>query len=212
MSAMSAARRSTRRARTAAPRAAALALVLLLTAAGGLSAQIHANAQRGFSPEKAFQLGEVDQVNLFNGNLVLTLPIGPAYPVGGQLSYRLTLTYNSNVWDFQERFTSSTSYVQALPHRRSNAGMGWAVGFGRIEPPFAPTNDSNHYLYVGEDGNEHLFYPTLHEGDPEDAPVSGVTETLYSRDGSYLRLRRLSNNTRWSSPTARCASSGWTAS
>jgi RHS repeat-associated protein len=177
------------------PLAAAAVLGLALTAAVPLPAQTHANAQRGFSPEKVFQSGEIDHVALFNGNLTLTLPLGPSYPVNGQFSYGITLTYNSNCWDFQERLANSTSYVQALPNRRSNAGMGWMLSFGRLEPPGAPTNDSGRYLYVGEDGGEHLFYPTLHEGDAADAAVTGVLETLYTRDGTYLRLRRMSDGT-----------------
>ena len=54
----------------------------------------------GIQPEKAYQLGDVDHINVFNGNLVLAIPIGQRYPVGANFSYGLNLLYNSNVWDF----------------------------------------------------------------------------------------------------------------
>jgi RHS repeat-associated protein len=170
-------------------------LLLLALAASTLSAQGHPNSDRGFSPERSYQVGDVDNVNLFNGNMVITLPLGSSYPVGGGLSYGLTLVYNSNVWDFQQRedFSSGVTYTQGFPSRWDNAGLGWNVSLGRL---FAPTErgfDADRWAYVGPDGADHVFYPTLHEGDPQDAgDVPGgsiLSERVsYSRDGSYLRM------------------------
>jgi len=55
-----------------------LALLLLL-ASGGVRAALaddYPSQALGTQPEKAYQFGNVDHVNLFNGNLVLTIPIG----------------------------------------------------------------------------------------------------------------------------------------
>lgn len=167
-----------------------LAAFLLLAAPVLLSADVHPNAEGGFAPEKAFQTGEIDNINMFNGSLVLTIPIGNAYPVGGGLGYGLTLVYNSTPWVFQQRQdpVSGQTYTQAYPEPRSNAGLGWRVSLGELFAPMAtvddvPVNNSDNWLYQGPDGNEHVFYGTLHEGDPA---VSGVS---YTRDGSYLRMK-----------------------
>ena len=76
-----------------------LALGLLLAAPG--TAQEDPTSARGFEADKVYQLGNLDHVGLFNGNLSLTLPVGPSFPVGGNLSYQLVLVNNSNLWDFE---------------------------------------------------------------------------------------------------------------
>ena len=80
--------------------------LLILLASLGLPAvaQQDPNVALGFKPETAFALGDVDNINLFNGNLVVTLPLGQRFPAGGALSYGLTLVYNSEVWTVWERF------------------------------------------------------------------------------------------------------------
>jgi RHS repeat-associated protein len=151
-------------------------------------AQQHPNIERGFSPEKLYQFGDLDHVNLFNGNLSLTIPIGRRYAAGGALAYGLTLTYNSKVWDIEERGFGVTLY-QALPNRRSNAGVGWQISLGRLVAPGDPTNNTPlSWLYVGPDGAEHTFHDTLHAG----AGEAAVMSVRYTRDGSYLRMRDLS--------------------
>src|ERR1700688_898035 len=69
-----------------------------LTSASPARAQ-HPNVDRGFSPSGMFDVGGLDVVNGFNGNLVITIPIGLKYPVGGLMGgYSFSLVYNSNVW------------------------------------------------------------------------------------------------------------------
>ena len=51
-------------------------------------------------------------------------------------------------------------------------------------------------IYQDENGTDHVFYATLHPGDPEDAPVAGVRDIQYTRDGSYLRLKVHKDGTR----------------
>lgn len=164
-------------------RHALLFLACLLAVAMPVAADTHPNLQRGFAPEKAFQVGDVDHVNLFNGSLTLTLPIGGSYPVGGGLSYGLTLVYNSNPWDFIENCYWYGCFTAALPHPRANAGFGWTLSFGRLEAP--QLNDSGRWLYVGPDAAEHPFFDTLHEGETASPGVH------YTRDGSYLRMKEV---------------------
>ncbi len=103
--------------------------------------------ERGFSAESVYQMGEIDSVNLYNGNLTLSIPLGPTYPVNN-LSYGLHLTYNSNAWDVHDVPNPSFNPADCergrcaameltypLPNSLSNAGLGWTVTLGQLHPP-----------------------------------------------------------------------------
>jgi RHS repeat-associated protein len=155
-----------------------------------LAADVHPNTEGGVAVDKAFQVGEIDNVNLFNGSLTLTIPLGQRYPVGGSLSYGLTLIYNSNPWYFLDDATFYPNvYQEGEPNPCSNAGLGWRVSLGQVNPPCVPISEDPMHtgrpIYEAPDGSEHIFYPTLHEGD---TPASTVS---YTRDGTYLRLQSL---------------------
>jgi len=152
----------------------------------GAVAQTHPNLEQGFDPEKAYQFGEVDQVALQTGVLSIALPLstGGAFPVTERLSYSLTLTYSSSIWDLEPEGFGEFAYLRAKPDPWDNAGMGWQLSLGRLVGPGHPENGSLHWLYLSPDGGEHELWPTLHPGDAD----AGNEE--FSRDGSYLRLRR----------------------
>lgn len=172
-------------------RAALLTLAVFALSTQALLAQEHPNQARGFEAAKVYQLGEVDQVNLFNGNLSLTIPIGQRYPVNAGFSYGLVLTYNSNLWKYEEdeNFTPPNIFTPAVVARPDpiwNAGFGWMLHMGRLFAPSTPTfNDSVRWVYLSPDGSRHTFYPTLHEGET-DGPSGG--SFWYTRDNTYLRL------------------------
>ena len=164
--------------------AVALALLGLLRTMGA-AAQEHPNVAKGSPSGPAG--ADVDTINPFNGNLTVRLPIGQSYPVNAGLSYQLTLTYNSQVWE-HEIYDDET---RAIPARGANAGLGWMLHLGRLNPPQLennsfPSADYYRNTYLAPDGSIHTFYPTLHEGEPA---VSGVE---YTRDGTYLRLNTAS--------------------
>ena len=147
-------------------RLAAALLAAAFVAVVSSAQQQHQSLQKGFQSEKVYQFGEIDSVNIFNGNLVVTVPIGPAFPLNGGLSYQLRLSYNSKVWDMVEG-----TKMRAHPTSRSNAGMGWVFGLGRFVKHDDPRNESDEDLYEAPDGGDHLFKGTR------------------TRDGSNLRLR-----------------------
>jgi hypothetical protein len=136
----------------------ALLLSALLASAGPLAAQQHPNVAKGFAPDKVFAIGDVDSVNAFNGNLLLTIPIGPRYPLREGFSYGLTAVYNSNVWDFRDISSGSLSFTQARISRRSNVGAGWRLSLGQLFSPEAKAdiafNQTKYWLYVGPDASE----------------------------------------------------------
>jgi hypothetical protein len=162
-----------------------MALALLAAPA---AAQLHLNQSAGAGI--GFGDGAPDGVSPFNGSLSIRIPIFGTYPVGGSFAYGLSLAYTGNVWDFQEVCTSGVCKTQAIPGRRSNAGLGWTLSLGRLYPPTSdpqssPINTSNQWLLISADGSDHLFYSTLHAGESSD------TGFRYTRDGSYMRMKDL---------------------
>jgi RHS repeat-associated protein len=97
------------------------------------------------------------------------------------------------------------SFSVAFPNANANAGMGWQMTLGNLfEPRWAETSfdpqttDAMLWVYQSPDGSEHQFYPTLHEDDPKAAEdADPVNDSItYTRDGSYLRMKRLDAATR----------------
>jgi YD repeat-containing protein len=191
-----------------------ISLLLLFAVAITVSPRVRGEQSprdaKGFGVDKSFDLGTLDHVNLFNGNLTLTLPIGQEYPVNAGLSYRLNLIYTSAVWEIEDRTdTLQRRYFVSHPWRRSTAGLGWLLSLGRLnipcrtglqcDPVFTatewqdyrfpgpdgePTNRPAIGSYESPDAADHRFYPSLH--DDEVAPTAPVVG--YTRDGTFLRL------------------------
>jgi hypothetical protein len=167
-----------------------IALALLLISVSAV-AQQPPGLERGFSPERVYQFSDLDSINTFNGNLTVRIPIGPSYPVNGGLSYSLSLTYNSKVWDYEDFAGRSL----AVPNRRSNSGMGWLLSLGRIITPDNSTNTGVAWVYEGPDGHDHAFYSKLHDDDPATTFSPPVTAVEYTRDGTYMRRLMKNDNT-----------------
>jgi len=161
-----------------------LTALVLVAFATPIAAQSVPTQQRGLSADTAYQIGELDHINLFNGNLSLTLPIGNLYPLGPGFGYSLTLSYNSKVWDYEdtEHCLDSNqkqySYVLPKPVDSSNAGLGWSLNLGSF----------NGAKYTAPDGSDHFFLPELHPGYP-----ASPGDVYYTQNSSYLRLRTLTS-------------------
>lgn len=185
----------------------------------GGTPEADANLGRGFDPTKRYDSSDVDHVNLFNGNLTLGLPLGRSYPLDGGFSVSLGLIYNSSLWDFetwgddeiswpvgQQPENGCAAYTQAWPSWLFNAGLGWQASLGRLYAPGppqavaeqhlagAPVNQHQPWVYMGPDGSTHELSFELHQPTTTSSVPPGTLPTapLYSRDGSYLRLRKSS--------------------
>lgn len=157
------------------------------------------NIARGFDPEKAFQMGDYDTINTFNGNVVVSIPIGPTFSPGGNLKYGLHLIYNGNMWSF----AGSDTQPESIPNRYCNAGLGWQLTLGDLVAPKDPLQtamtSAGNWLFGGPDGSEHVFYSIIHAEELNTVYQGSTSTTLgtvvgYTRDGSYLRLVRGARN------------------
>lgn len=156
------------------------ALTLFLPAIA--AAQRDTLRKRGLSADTGYQVGNIDHVNLFNGNMVVTIPIGINYPVGPNLSYQLNLIYNSYSWD-HETMDCPAAYEYPIPEKSNNGGFGWTLSMGRLLAPEARVYGER-WKYVAPDGSHHGFYNELHDSSASTANVQ------YSHDSNYLRFRR----------------------
>ncbi|HWS72382.1 MAG TPA: hypothetical protein VN605_09715, partial [Thermoanaerobaculia bacterium] len=166
-----------------------LAATALVLGATSLIAVEDPNTARGFSPERVYDFGNLDSVNLFNGNLVVRIGIGQRSTVSPQLSYGLTLAYNSKVWDnvvtgSPSEYCGSQEGMTAIPRFTSNAGMGWSLGFGRLFPQ-SDANGTGQFLYESPDGAAHVFERQIQSH--QQGNLSSPTIYLTS-DNSHLRL------------------------
>jgi YD repeat-containing protein len=172
----------------------------LLLAGAPLLAQ-HPNVARGFTPSGMFDVGGIDMVNGFNGNLSIRIPIGIKYPVGGQMgSYSFSLTYNGNVWNHVSRVGVSASgdsatSVYTVPNPFAEGGLGWSFSLGRIgdmergqmsngwtlDPP-APRGKTT---FHSADGAEHVLFPG--KSMPVGFPAPVEAGYWFTDDGSHLR-------------------------
>lgn len=170
---------------------------LFFAAAFRLAAQQAPEVARGFDAEKVYAAGPIDNVNIFNGNLIATIPLGQTYVVSPALSYSFKAIHNGKTWDYVQRhFTvdgpcrSADDLCQqpwtewdAIPDGTANAGFGWRVQFARFITGGALQANLGPPLFEGPDGASHAMYPTLHDAGPPyptDSPA-------FSRDGTYLR-------------------------
>ncbi len=178
-----------RRLRLAPPVSVLVAALLWALASSTPSLAQHPNHAQGFRPEHVFQAGQIEHVDLFNGNLTLTIPIGQSYPLGPKLSYSLTLTYTGNVWTWNEEAdTSGDIYLQANTRAYSNAGLGWDLSLGRLLPAADPANENDLPAYETPDQAHHALYQNyLH---PNGQPVSGA---MFTQDSTYVRLKTSQN-------------------
>lgn len=177
---------------------AAAVLVLLLSIAVAASGQQVPGRERGFKPEQAYQFNGLDSINLFSGNPNLTVPLSATYPVANGLSYSFALRYSGNVWHYidWEGSLHDTEHERWFL-LRGNAGLGWTMSFGGLEPPapgLAPaTTLASMWRYMSPDGGVHAFYPTLHEPQCSAAITSNCEDVVagfsYTRDNTYLRLK-----------------------
>lgn len=129
--------------------APALALVFLLTTTLMAQSQ-HVNNARGFTPNGVYANYDIDHINLFNGNLIIAIPVGQTYPVNGKLSYSFKLVYNSFIWSRESTCFGSDGGATGL-----SAIYAPLVGLQR--GTFCTATGSSGRIRVCEDHSDGLY-------------------------------------------------------
>ncbi|MGN6186680.1 MAG: RHS repeat-associated core domain-containing protein [Thermoanaerobaculia bacterium] len=170
----------------------------LLVASSTLVAQKPAAIELGFKAERVYDFANIDNVNVLNGNNVITIPIGMRYPLTASFSYGLTLVYNSKVWDHRNMQLwnePGVDYWWAKPNLRSNAGVGWRISLGRLLPPSGSTTtysseQRTNWVYEGPSGDEHAFSSMPFSSATTEDPAATFQ---FTREDPHLRMRRLTS-------------------
>jgi hypothetical protein len=68
-----------------------------------LSAQTGPNIENGWKPYGSYDGSHLDTVNLMNGNVMLHVPILPAYPQRGSFAPQYALYMTSKTWQIQSK-------------------------------------------------------------------------------------------------------------
>lgn len=107
----------------------AMGLITLLSLVA--RAQTAARPDRGMMPAGSYAVSDIENVNLTNGNVNLSIPLAALPPMaGGKLSMALRAVYNSKLWDAfsTERAANPplSGYTESTA-QLSNSG-GWQVG------------------------------------------------------------------------------------
>ncbi len=56
----------------------------------------------GFQENHFYDAGQFGEgIDILNGGLNLTIPIGPRYQVNSRLGYQFSLSYNSKIWNLR---------------------------------------------------------------------------------------------------------------
>ncbi len=176
-------------------------IVGTLFAAGTLrAAEPHAILSRGFQAGQVYDFNGIDNVNLFNGNLVVTIPIGQRYPLGGGFDYGFTLAYNSQIWDYivdcppldgvsdgsldslvlTNPGSAPDGCLRGIPNQDSNVGTSWRLTLGELYDQQSSLKPGYGWDFIDAGGAEHRFPPS---------GATGGESPVYARDGSNLRLR-----------------------
>jgi RHS repeat-associated protein len=202
---------------TAAKRAArVLTLVALLLGCALDAAAQSKTTQRGFQPGGSYTIGDIETINMTNGNMILRVPLG-SLPAGrGGMSYGVNLLYNSKLYERADtRVPDGFGGFNAVTYLRQSEDGGWRYGvtydlkltvkdFG---PNFPQCDDiEGYYRYRVEmrfpDGGSHEFRPEGFRDDYDDGwfavspggqrpcqqPAITSTISYFSTDGTYTRL------------------------
>jgi hypothetical protein len=74
-------------------------IVVLAVCSAAVRAQTITPQNRGFQPGGSYAFGDIETINMQAGDLMINLPLA-GLPAGrGGLGAKLTLTYNSKIWD-----------------------------------------------------------------------------------------------------------------
>jgi len=148
----------------------------------------------GFKEQQVYDFNGVDSVNLFSGDLHVTVPLGPEYPLSSGLTWRLAAQYSSKLWHMFQYDSGEERPIDCpgipIPVRRahvngySTLGIGWTLELGYVRPG----NSGSPTVYKSPDGAHHVLPSGL--GADSDRRLDQMEGTYVVRqaDGTVLKL------------------------
>ena len=127
------------------------ALVMVVAFGGDALTQEAARPNRGTALNRNYAISDIENINLQNGNLQLSIPLAALPPIaGGKLSFTVSANYNSKIWDvlrYQEEGPDLawSPYVVDVP----GWGGGWSIG-GAYAIQFRNANEDFTRLQYGQ--------------------------------------------------------------
>jgi hypothetical protein len=95
-------------------------------------AQSAARPDRGVRPTGSYALSNIENVNMTNGNLNVSIPLASMPPMsGGKISWSLNAIYNSKLWDMnrvEEEDLSTVPATRFITNHLQFGGGGWSIG------------------------------------------------------------------------------------
>lgn len=126
-------------------------LAIILTVWCVTLAQEAARPDRGAALNRNYLVSDIENINLQNGNLQLTIPLAALPPIaGGKLTWTVNAQYNSKIWDVL-RYQEDAADLQWAPYvvDMPAANGGWVIG-GQYGIQFRNSNDDFYRAWYSE--------------------------------------------------------------
>ena len=173
----------------------ALVLAIILAGSGSFFGQTAPNLENGFKAYGSYDGSHLDTVNLMNGNLMLHVPVLPAYPQRGSFAPQYSLYMTSKAWQVHSKPENSPGVGTIVVYwwQSNNPGVMVISNTGvlvrrSLLKTFSGTGttfyNTQGYSLTGPDAAVHKFNPV--PGAPLD-PNSDPT-VFESVDGSGYHL------------------------
>jgi len=134
-----------------------------------------------------FHHGQVDSVNMYNGQLTVPISLGPSYPVGPKLRVQVVLTYNSRSVDYGAPTTQSPEFFYRPLVGNPSLGSGWELTPGAIKN--CKHGAITGVCYFAADGSQHMFAtgPKASDASPLYLSPTGSTGPydMWDGDGNH---------------------------
>lgn len=175
----------------------AKSVVILFIASVTSFSQQDRDPDRGFRANNSYSISEIENVNMTNGNLMLTIPLA-SLPAGRGPGYTVALHYNSKIWNVQREFRTDgigegfedNRYTRELIVQSAQGGWQFDGGFHQLRLVNRTEVEPEAPCYVGEEGYRRNAYNfklemQLPNGSvTEFKPRSGHADELYG-DGFF---------------------------
>jgi RHS repeat-associated protein len=137
-----------------------LVVILLVVSITSFS-QEERNPNRGYRSSNSYSLSDIENVNMSNGNLMLTIPLA-SLPAGRGTSpgYTVALHYNSKLWNVVREFRTDGvgegfedhRYTRELIEQSLQGGWHLDSGFHQLRLVKRSEVEAEAPCYVGEEG------------------------------------------------------------